>query len=66
MKNQKIIIKYLANHFYLPMIVSETEKIDYLNHIINVDEVAQLVEHSFRKAGVASSILDFGSVFSYN
>lgn len=34
--NQRIKIKYLANHYYLPVIVSESEKIDYLNHIINV------------------------------
>jgi len=44
MKNQKISIKYLANHYYLPMIVSETEKIDYLNHIINVDSEVKFVE----------------------
>ena len=35
--NQKIKIKYLPNHYYLPVIVSETEKIDYINHIINVE-----------------------------
>ena len=44
MKNQKISIKYLANHYYLPVIVSETEKIDYLNHIINVDSEVKFVE----------------------
>jgi len=44
MKNQKIKIKYLANHYYLPVIVSETEKIDYLNHIINVDSEVKFVE----------------------
>ncbi len=44
MKNQKIKIKYLANHYYLPMIVSETEKIDYLNHIINVDSEVRFIE----------------------
>jgi len=43
-KNQKISIKYLANHYYLPVIVSETEKIDYLNHIINVDSEVKFVE----------------------
>lgn len=43
MKNQKIKIKYLANHYYLPVIVSETEKIDYLNHIINVDSEVKFV-----------------------
>jgi len=44
MKNQKIKIKYLANHYYLPVIVSETEKIDYLNHIINVDSEVRFIE----------------------
>ncbi len=42
--NQKIKIKYLANHYYLPVIVSETEKIDYLNHIINVDSEVKFIE----------------------
>lgn len=44
LKNQKIKIKYLANHYYLPVIVSETEKIDYLNHIINVDSEVKFIE----------------------
>ena len=44
MKNQKIKIKYLANHYYLPVIVSETEKNDYLNHIINVDSEVRFIE----------------------
>jgi len=43
-KNQKIKIKYLANHYYLPVIVSDTEKIDYLNHIINVDSEVKFIE----------------------
>ncbi len=43
-KNLKVTIKYLANHYYLPVIVSETEKIDYLNHIINVDSEVKFVE----------------------
>ncbi len=43
-ENQKIKIKYLANHYYLPVIVSETEKIDYINHIINVDSEVRFIE----------------------
>jgi len=42
--NQRIRIKYLTNHYYLPVIVSETEKIDYLNHIINVDSEVRFIE----------------------
>jgi len=44
MKNQEIKIKYLANHYYLPVIVSETEKIDYLNHIINVESEVRFIK----------------------
>jgi len=44
MKSQKIKIKYLAHHYYLPVILSETEKIDYLNHIINVDSEVRFIE----------------------
>ncbi|NMB39914.1 MAG: DEAD/DEAH box helicase family protein [Parcubacteria group bacterium] len=43
-RNQKIKIKYLANHYYLPVIVSETERIDYINHIINVDSEIKFIE----------------------
>jgi superfamily II DNA or RNA helicase len=42
--DQKIKIKYLANHYYIPVIVSESEKIDYLNHIINVDSEVRFIE----------------------
>ena len=41
---RRIKIKYLANHYYLPVIVSETEKIDFLNHIINVESEVAFVE----------------------
>jgi hypothetical protein len=40
----KLKIKYIPNHYYLPVIVSETEKIDYLNHIINVDSEVRFIE----------------------
>ncbi|HPO70259.1 MAG TPA: hypothetical protein PKV53_08100, partial [Anaerohalosphaeraceae bacterium] len=43
-KYDKLKIKYLANHYYLPVLVSETEKIDYINHIINVDSEVKFVE----------------------
>lgn len=44
MNNQKIKIKYLANHYYLPVIVAETEKINYLTHIINVGSEVRFIE----------------------
>jgi len=43
-KYDRLKIKYLANHYYLPVIVSETEKIDYLNHIINIDSEVKFIE----------------------
>jgi len=43
-KYDRLKIKYLANHYYLPLIVSESEKIDYLNHIINVDSEVRFIE----------------------
>jgi superfamily II DNA or RNA helicase len=43
-KYDRLKIKYLANHYYLPVIVSETEKIDYLNHIINVNSEVRFIE----------------------
>ncbi|MCM8822657.1 MAG: DEAD/DEAH box helicase family protein [Candidatus Omnitrophica bacterium] len=41
---RRIKIKYLANHYYLPVLVSKTEKIDYINHIINVDSEVRFIE----------------------
>ncbi|MCS6956481.1 MAG: restriction endonuclease subunit R, partial [Patescibacteria group bacterium] len=32
------------NHYYLPVIISEAEKIDYLNHIINVESEVKFIE----------------------
>jgi len=43
-KYDRLKIKYIQNHYYLPVIVSETEKIDYLNHIINVDSEVKFIE----------------------
>ena len=43
-EKQKIKIKYIANHYYIPVIVSETEKIDYLNHIINIESEVKFIE----------------------
>jgi hypothetical protein len=32
--HKKIRIKYVANHYYFPLILSDDEKIDYIRHII--------------------------------
>jgi type III restriction enzyme len=56
-ENKKIKIKYLANHYYLPVVVSETEKIDYLNHIINVDSEVKFIEWLEEYIGRPNNIL---------
>lgn len=37
-------IKHLLNHYYIPIILSEKEKIDYINHIINVESEKKFIE----------------------
>lgn len=32
--NEKLKIKFLANHYYLPVALAETEKVDFIHHII--------------------------------
>jgi len=44
MHDLKIKIKYLAKHYYLPAIVSETVKNDYLTHIIDVGSEVKFIE----------------------
>ena len=44
LNNQRVKIKYLANHYYLPVIISEKEKVDYLNHIIDVESEIKFIE----------------------
>jgi len=55
-KGKKLKIKYIQNHYYIPLIVSEDEKVDYLNHIINVESevrfIEQLEEYLQRKDNV--------------
>lgn len=33
---QVVNLRRIAQHYYLPMIISDVEKLDYLNHIIKV------------------------------
>ncbi|CEG12110.1 Type III restriction protein res subunit [groundwater metagenome] len=35
--NISLKIKHLPNHYYIPILISESEKIDYINHIIKID-----------------------------
>lgn len=43
-KGRKLKIKYIQNHYYIPLIVSESEKVDYLNHIIDVESEVKFIE----------------------
>ena len=36
-KGKEIEIKNINNHYYLPVIISKDTKVDFINHIINVD-----------------------------
>lgn len=54
--NQKIKIRYLTNHYYLPVIISESEKIDYINHIINVESEIKFVKQLEEYLGNADNI----------
>jgi len=40
---RKINIKYVANHYYIPLILSEAEKIDYIKHIIKTRSEVKFV-----------------------
>ncbi len=43
-KSKKLKIKYIQNHYYIPLIISENEKVDYLNHIIDVESEVRFIE----------------------
>jgi len=40
---KRIRIKYVANHYYIPVILSEAEKIDYIKHIIKTPSEVKFV-----------------------
>jgi superfamily II DNA or RNA helicase len=37
-------IKNVLNHYFIPIIISDKEKIDYINHIINVESEKRFIE----------------------
>ncbi|HOX79049.1 MAG TPA: DEAD/DEAH box helicase family protein [Bacteroidales bacterium] len=41
---EELHIKYIPNHYYIPLIISEREKLDYLNHIITVPSEVKFLE----------------------
>jgi len=40
---KRIRIKYVANHYYIPIILSEAEKVDYIKHIIKTPSEVKFV-----------------------
>ncbi|MEM4396132.1 MAG: DEAD/DEAH box helicase family protein [Candidatus Woesearchaeota archaeon] len=42
-KFKDIKIKYVAQHYYIPLIISENEKIDYIQHIIKTKSEADFI-----------------------
>lgn len=37
-------IKYIQNHYYIPLILSDEEKIDYISHVITVPSEVKFIE----------------------
>jgi len=42
-EGRKVNIKYVANHYYIPIILSETEKVDYIKHIIKTPSEVKFI-----------------------
>ena len=42
---QKIAIKHIAQHYYLPVIISESERVDYIRHIIKTPSEVEFIKH---------------------
>jgi type III restriction enzyme len=41
--HKRIKIKYVANHYYIPLVLSEDEKVDYVKHIIKTQSEAKFI-----------------------
>jgi len=42
--HKKIIIKYIANHYYIPLILSEDERLGYVQHIIKTQSETKFIK----------------------
>jgi hypothetical protein len=42
-QSQKISLKYISEHYYLPLILSENEKIDWIKHIIKTESERKFI-----------------------
>ena len=61
-KNKRLEIKYIQNHYYIPVIISEEGKADYINHIIDVESEAEFInelEDYLQKDGNALNQFDW-------
>lgn len=43
-EGKKLELKHIPNHYYLPLILSEEEKIDYIKHIIKTKSEVKFIE----------------------
>ncbi|MCL4473061.1 MAG: DEAD/DEAH box helicase family protein [Actinobacteria bacterium] len=41
---KKLKINYIKNHYYIPLIISENEKVDFINHVIDVESEVKFIE----------------------
>ena len=42
--HKKIVIKFIANHYYIPIVLSKDEKVDYIKHIIKTKSETKFIE----------------------
>ncbi len=42
-EGKRIRIKYIPNHYYLPLVLSEAEKVDYIKHIIKTQSEVNFI-----------------------
>jgi len=55
-------ISYMVEHYYLPLIYSNSEKVDYINHIINTESEKQFIENLLKH--LETSTVDCEWMFS--
>ena len=52
--NKRIEIKYVANHYYVPLVLSQDEKVDYIKHVVRTASEVKFIndlEDYFAKPG---------------
>ncbi|MGB9607693.1 MAG: restriction endonuclease subunit R, partial [bacterium] len=53
-----IRIKYVPRHYYLPIVLSERDKVEYLNHIIQVRSEVEFIEGLERYLGKKGNLFE--------